>query len=121
MNVAGPICGDTACRVQVDGVCRLGNDPVESCPHYAIETDEVEEPAEEQEPRIPQPVPIWSSEALLLDDLVAFKRRRQVRTIALVGEQKVGKTTLLASIYGAYCKGPFAGLTFAGSETLLAF
>ncbi|MFD1987434.1 hypothetical protein ACFSOZ_34000 [Mesorhizobium newzealandense] len=121
MNVAAPICSDTACQVQVDGVCRLGNDPVEGCPHYAIETDEIEVPAEEQEPRVAQPVPIWSSEALLLDDLVALKRRRQVRTIALVGEQKVGKTTLLASIYGAYCKGPFADLTFVGSETLLAF
>ncbi|QOF72502.1 hypothetical protein IG197_05335 [Aminobacter sp. SR38] len=121
MNIAAPICSDTACRVQVDGVCRLGNDPVEGCPHYAIEMDDIEEPAQEQEPPIAQPVPIWSSEALLLENLVALKRQRQVRTIALVGEQKVGKTTLLASIYGAYCKGPFAGLTFVGSETLLAF
>ena len=59
---------------------------------------------------------------MLFADLSAFRRRRLVRNIALVGEQKVGKTTLCASIYGMYCKGPFAGLTFAGSETLpLAF
>ncbi len=58
---------------------------------------------------------------MLLDDVAAFARRRRVRNVALVGEEKVGKTTLLASIYGMYCKGPFADLTFAGSETLLAF
>ena len=51
----------------------------------------------------------------------ALSRRRRLRTVALVGEEKVGKTTLLASIYAMFCKGPFADLTFAGSETLLAF
>lgn len=39
----------------------------------------------------------------------------------MVGEEKVGKTTLLTSIFEACCKGPFAGLTFAGRETMLAF
>src|SRR6202035_3933520 len=34
---------------------------------------------------------------------------------------KAGKTTLLASIYAMFLKGPFAGMTFAGSATLVGF
>lgn len=123
MNAVAPICNDKECKVQVDGKCRLKHDPVESCPNYAAEKEVVEEAVVvvEEEPRTALPVSIWSSETMLLADLGAFARRRRVRNVALVGEEKVGKTTLLASIYGMYCKGPFADLTFAGSETLLAF
>jgi hypothetical protein len=41
--------------------------------------------------------------------------------VALVGERKAGKTTLLASIYAMFLKGPYAGLKFAGSVTLVGF
>jgi hypothetical protein len=121
MNAVAPICSDNECKVQVDGKCRLKYDPVESCPNYAAEKDVVVEAVVEEEPRTAPPVGIWSSEKMLLTNLTAFARRRRVRRVALVGEEKVGKTTLLASIYGMYCKGPFADLSFAGSETLLAF
>ena len=49
--------------------------------------------------------------------------RGQVRTktIILVGEQKAGKTTLLATVFGLFCDGPVGRFTFAGSRTLLAF
>ena len=121
MNAVPPICSDKECKVQIDGNCRLKHDPVESCPNYAVDKNVGNDSLEEDEPRSPPPLRIWSSEKMSVADLAAFARRRVVRNIALVGEQKVGKTTLLASIYGMYCKGPFAGLTFAGSETLLAF
>jgi double-GTPase-like protein len=123
MNAVAPICNDKQCKVQVDGKCRLKHDPVESCSNYAAEKEVIDEAVlvVEEEPRTAPPVRIWSSEKMLLADLAAFARRRRVRNVALVGEEKVGKTTLLASIYGMYCKGPFADLTFAGSETLLAF
>jgi hypothetical protein len=119
MNAVAPICSDPECKVQVDGKCLLKHDPIEGCPNYAADKDIIEEV--DEEPRTAPPVKIWASEKMLLGDLAAFARRRRVRTVALVGEQKVGKTTLLASIYGMYCKGPFAGLTFVGSESLLAF
>jgi hypothetical protein len=123
MNAVGAICSDKECKVQIDGKCRLKHDPVESCPNYAVEKDIVDETAAtvDEEPRTAPPVRIWSSDKMLLADLATFAQRRRVRNVALVGEEKVGKTTLLASIYGMYCKGPFADLTFAGSETLLAF
>lgn len=121
MNAVPPICSDKECKVQIDGNCRLKHDPVESCPNYAVDKNLLDNSLAEDEPRAPPPLKIWSSEKMSAADLSAFTRRRLVHNIALVGEQKVGKTTLLASIYGMYCKGPFAGLTFAGSETLLAF
>jgi GTP-binding protein EngB required for normal cell division len=58
---------------------------------------------------------------MLMEDLWPFMQRRQVSTVALIGEQRAGKTTLLSSIYQQFCRGRFAGLSFAGSETLVGF
>jgi hypothetical protein len=122
MNASAPICLETGCNVQSDGKCKLLYDPVESCPNYDAEIEEVAETVDDEEQRTtPPPVPIWSSDKLSADGLSALSRRRKLRVVALVGEEKVGKTTLLTSIFEMYCKGPFAGLTFGGSETLLAF
>lgn len=124
MNAGAPICLEPGCNVQSDGKCKLLHDPVESCPKFDAETDGADETEignEEEQETTPQPVAIWSSDKLSAIDLSELSRRRKLRVVALVGEEKVGKTTLLTSIFEAYCKGPFAGLTFAGSETLLAF
>jgi hypothetical protein len=121
MNVVAPICSQEGCKVQTDGICALGNDPVESCPNYASDSKPVDELEEPEEPRIAPPVKIWASEKMLLAEYSSLARQRRLRTVALVGEEKVGKTTLLCSIYAMFCKGPFADLTFAGSETLLGF
>ncbi|WFU23632.1 hypothetical protein QA649_37415 [Bradyrhizobium sp. CB1717] len=121
MNAGAPICGQPGCNVGSDGKCKLRHDPVESCPNYAVEVEDAVETEVPDEPRAPPPVPIWSSDKLSPAELSALSRRRKLRVVALVGEEKVGKTTLLTSIFEMYCKGPFAGLTFAGSETLLGF
>ena len=121
MNIVAPICRQEGCKVQTNGVCALGNDPVEGCPNYATDAEPVEDLEETGEPRTAPPVMIWASEKMLLADYSALARRRRLRTVALVGEEKVGKTTLLCAIYAMSCKGPFANLTFAGSETLLEF
>jgi hypothetical protein len=84
----------------------------------------VEDVAEEKLEAPPEksaPVSIAAADVMHLEDVSALARQRQIRTVALVGEHKAGKTTLLASIYEMYCKGPFAGMTFAGSRTLVGF
>ncbi|MBR1154617.1 TRAFAC clade GTPase domain-containing protein [Bradyrhizobium sp. JYMT SZCCT0428] len=121
MNAGTVICKEQGCIVQSDGKCLLNHDPVESCPNYGADVEDAVEPDTEDEQRSAPPVAIWSSDKLSTTGLSALSRRRKLRVVALVGEEKVGKTTLLTSIFEAYCKGPFAGLTFAGSETLLAF
>jgi hypothetical protein len=122
MNAGTILCKEPGCNVQADGKCKLRNDPVESCPNYDADVEDVvETEAEEEQQRSAPPVKIWSSDKLSAAGLSALSRRRKLQVVALVGEEKVGKTTLLTSIFEMYCKGPFAGLTFAGSETLLAF
>ena len=121
MKAVAPICSYNGCKVQIDGKCALGRDPVESCENYATDLETAEEEDEPEEPRTVPPVPIWASNKMLLADYSGLSRRRRLRTVALVGEEKVGKTTLLCSIFTMFCKGPFADLTFAGSETLLGF
>ncbi|WOH80561.1 hypothetical protein RX327_33120 [Bradyrhizobium sp. BEA-2-5] len=121
MNAPAPICSHTGCKVQIDGKCALGRDPVESCENYAADAEPIEELNEPEEPRTVPPIQIWASNKMSLADYSALSRRRRLRTVALVGEEKVGKTTLLCSIYAMFCNGPFAELTFAGSETLLGF
>lgn len=121
MNAAAPICREPGCNVPIDGKCKLRHDPVESCPNYDADVEDAVEIEVDEERRVAPPVAIWSSDKLSSTGLSALSRRRKLRVVALVGEEKVGKTTLLTSIFEMYCKGPFAGLTFAGSETLLAF
>ncbi|NUT35913.1 MAG: hypothetical protein HOV79_22895 [Hamadaea sp.] len=41
--------------------------------------------------------------------------------VAIAAPPASGKTTLLVSLYEQFCRGPFAGFTFAGSRTLLGF
>lgn len=48
-------------------------------------------------------------------------RSRLSRIIVLAGASESGKTTMLTAIYEKLCRGPFAGLRFAGSETLWAW
>lgn len=46
---------------------------------------------------------------------------RPSRIIVLAGPSDSGKTTLLTAIYEKFCRGPFAGTRFAGSQTLWAW
>ncbi|ESY85779.1 hypothetical protein X739_16125 [Mesorhizobium sp. LNHC220B00] len=50
-----------------------------------------------------------------------FRNRNRAQTVVLIGEQKTGKTTLMAALYGLFCKGPVGGLEFVGSHTLYSF
>ena len=68
MNTAAPICSYNGCKVQVDGKCALGRDPVESCENYAADVGPTEELDEPEEPRTVPPVEIWASNKMLLAD-----------------------------------------------------
>lgn len=123
MTSSTRLCQLPECQVETTGKCHLGNDPVESCPNYAQDNNSVEpadlplDPAEGKA----APIEICSGDVMRREDVTAFVLARSIRSVALVGEQRAGKTTLLASIYEMYCKGPFAGLSFAGSKTLVGF
>jgi Double-GTPase 2 len=117
------LCQNAECQVATTGKCHLGHDPVERCPNYArdeIASDEADAVVESTTDKV-APVEICSGDAMHLEDLAALARATPVRTVALVGDHRAGKTTLLASIYAMFCKGPFGGMAFAGSRTLVGF
>ncbi len=66
-------------------------------------------------------VVLHSGEALSVADLDRLLLRRNANLVALVGDQDSGKTTLITAIYDRFCHGTFAGCSFGGSETLVAF
>lgn len=51
----------------------------------------------------------------------SITRRSLTSVILFAGTADCGKTTLLASIYLLFQRGPFAGYNFAGSDTLVGF
>jgi len=59
--------------------------------------------------------------AITQEEVSDFRGQVRTKTVVLVGEQKAGKTTLLASLFGQFCEGPVGPYTFAESRTLLAF
>ncbi|MDW5312994.1 TRAFAC clade GTPase domain-containing protein [Rhizobium sp. PL01] len=114
------------------GTCILGHDPIDSCEHFltaeadlnADHGDDVEtlDPGDEFDtPGQANGVPLQSNRAITENDITEFRGRFHTKTIVLVGEQKAGKTTLLATIFGLFCAGPVGRFSFAGSQTLLAF
>ena len=55
------------------------------------------------------------------DDVRTLTLARPVRRVSIVGPSDSGKTTLTSEIYAQFLKGEFAGLRFAGSDTLAGF
>jgi hypothetical protein len=62
-----------------------------------------------------------SGDALDIEGVDAFLRWRSAILVSIVGDVGSGKTTLICAIYDQFLRGPFAGLIFAGSRTLMAF
>ena len=54
-------------------------------------------------------------------ETVAITRRALTSVVLFAGTAGCGKTTLLASLYLLFQRGPFAGYNFAGSDTLVGF
>lgn len=119
-----PICRNASCDVGTSGVCALHNDPIESCPEYGADeaaldedTDSEDAPASEQK----KFVDIRPSEALDQQALWELRQRRRTTTVGLIGDVRAGKTTLIATLYAQFCKGPYAGYKFKASRTLTGF
>ncbi|UIJ82420.1 TRAFAC clade GTPase domain-containing protein [Rhizobium leguminosarum] len=127
MADAPTICSNPECQVDQLGHCHLGHDPIDSCPNYG--QDEVEEldPGDVEEERASPAeetvdgVELRPNTRIQESAVTKFRNKNRANTIVLVGEQKAGKTTLLAALYGLFCKGPLGGFEFAGSQTLYAF
>jgi hypothetical protein len=58
---------------------------------------------------------------LSIEEADELLRWRPAMLVAVVGERKSGKTTLITEIYERFLRGPFAGQSFSYSQTLLGF
>jgi hypothetical protein len=66
-------------------------------------------------------VRLRAADLLTADSATVVTREREAKVIALVGPNEAGKTSLIASIYEQFQKGPAGSFTFRGSETLHGF
>ena len=66
-------------------------------------------------------VPLPNADALTLEEANQTARSSVTRVIVPVGLAGVGKTTLLAEMYGKFLQGPFAGHQYVWSRTLHGF
>jgi hypothetical protein len=58
---------------------------------------------------------------LSVEEADELLRWRPATLVAVIGERKSGKTTLITEIYERFLRGPFAGQLFSYSQTLLGF
>lgn len=124
-------CKQSGCPVAASGACMEGVTPASACPHaYEAKTVPATAPAKATPRTKPTPAPkIQLSSPVSLptgDDLSAVQAAELRRAeggvlVALAGDQDVGKTTLIASLYDRFLEAPWAGFRFAGSETLVGF
>jgi hypothetical protein len=117
-----------ACRLETcpfsrTSKCLEGFAPPDGCPNY-VPTPQPEADAAggEESPKPRREVvrlPIGT--VLTAEDSYEITRGAFARIIVCAGEQRSGKTTLLASIYDAFQHGPVGPLEFAGCDTLHGF
>ena len=121
-------CRKAGCQVDQTGSCAEGHTPLASCPNYDdqlaedrdIYDGELDEAAEGTSADVER-VSLASGDALTADEVDQFLRWRAATFVSVIGDSHSGKTTLICALYDRFLKGVFAGLSFAGSRTLVAF
>jgi hypothetical protein len=119
-------CSKAGCQVAETGSCAEGHTPLQSCPNFGVEAEEEEEIcdgelSEESTPAVVSEfVTLPAGEALTPEEVDQLLRWRGVTFVTVIGDSHSGKTTLICALYDRFLRGPFAGLTFVGSRTLMA-
>ena len=127
-------CKQPSCTVATKGACMEGVTPAQSCPNTISSTVAVTtvvakapatptrtKPATKPKIEFVSPVALPSGEELSIEQAAELRRTVGGVVVALAGDEDVGKTTLIASLYDRFLDGPWAGFRFAGSETLVGF
>lgn len=120
-------CKQAGCPIVTTGNCLENFVPPTSCPHFLPELGvAAAEPTARLAPTIKHSARddhVDLPTGTAFDPTSAYEvcRERVARVVILAGEQRSGKTTLLASLYELFQEGPVGRFTFAGSKTLPAF
>lgn len=111
-------CGNPDCKVGENQKCVEGL-PFEQCPYFGKPLLPKAAPGSVVEQ--PHVIPLPLGDVLTVEDASRVLRRGQSRVIAIVGPKEAGKTTLIASIFELFLRGPIGPFRFCGSRTLYAF
>ena len=121
-------CSNLDCLVAETGSCLEGHDPVESCPQFGKPASDVMSSEEDDgtpdtiaETQVSAKIGVPTGQAFSQSDVDRFLLGFPATMVAIVGDTSSGKSTLLGAIYDKFLRGRFAGRSFAGSETLMAF
>lgn len=122
MSDTAPACRNSDCRVAITGKCDLNHDPVDSCEEYGAAEAALDPGQEDEQAVVTESLTrLRSSELLPPDQLWPLRKAVSTTTVALVGEFRAGKTTLIAALYASFCKGALGEYSFRSSRTLTGF
>jgi len=115
-------CNQPNCKFNEDGKCLEGLG--DACTHqFDEEVNSVEDKTEAKasEKNITNGIKLFSGEYLSLDEITMISHKFPYRLITILGNPDSGKTTLLATLYDLFQKGPFNEFMFSGSLTQIGF
>ena len=113
-------CSNTDCKVANTGKCVEGL-TLDRCPHYGRSPSQPETPSTDLKPSIPIGIGLPSGDLLKVSDASSVLRGGKSRVVAIIAPRGAGKTTLIASLYELFQRGPIGNSHFARSRTLYAF
>jgi hypothetical protein len=118
------ICHQPGCKILEGGSCLESIDVTkDECPHFYAESqsDEVKDDQNNIQPRQLTSIKLFTGRELSFEEISMITNRYDSTLIAIVGESKSGKTTLLAEYYINLQKQPLKDFYFAGSKTQTGF
>jgi hypothetical protein len=111
-------CANPACKVRQDGKCVEGLEK-DKCPHYGKPLAPPDSPGAAEADR--HGITLPSGDLLDSEEASQVLRRGASRFIAVVVPKEAGKTTLIASVFELFLRGPIGPFRFCGSRTMYAF
>lgn len=118
------ICHQPGCKILEGGSCLESIDVTkDECPHFYAESqnDEVIDDKNNIQAKQSTSIKLFTGRELSFEEISMITNRYDSTLIAIVGESKSGKTTLLAEYYINLQKQPIKDFYFAGSKTQTGF
>ena len=117
----GVICANPDCRIADTGKCVEGLD-TDKCTHSGqAPADVVEDETASETPDTSVGVRLPGADTLSAEETARLLRAGNTRIVAIVGSVDAGKTSLIASLYDLFQKGPISGIEYTQSLSLHAF
>lgn len=118
------ICHQPGCKILEGGSCLESIDVTkDECPHFYAESlnDDAKDDKNNIQVKQSTSIKLFTGRELSFEELSMITNRYDSTLIAIVGESKSGKTTLLAEYYINLQKQPINDFYFAGSKTQTGF